>query len=94
MNTLANHMDDMDLLVRTARSTGMQPEKFAAGMLDAMQRVSALLSEGPPPPGFLDADALLSEALNQYETKPSLAGVGRIGNALVSYRRTAIARST
>jgi hypothetical protein len=39
----------MDLLVRTARATGMQPDKFAAGMADAMHRISTLLAEKPLP---------------------------------------------
>jgi hypothetical protein len=42
-----------------------------------------------PPAGFLDADFALSEALEAYEKHPGVAGVGKIGNALVSYRRTA-----
>jgi hypothetical protein len=41
-----------------------------------------------PPAGFLDADFALSEALEDYEKHPELAGVGKIGNALVRYRRT------
>jgi hypothetical protein len=88
MNVVLNHLDELDLLVRTARRSGMQPEKFAGGMLDAMQKISALLAENPPV-GFLEADSALSEALDGYEKHPGLAGVGKIGNALVSYRITA-----
>jgi hypothetical protein len=88
MSTVLDHLDKLDLLVRAARGTGVQPDKFTAGMLDAMQKISALLAENPPP-GFLDADFVLSEVLDDYEKHPGLAGVGKIGNALVNYRRTA-----
>jgi hypothetical protein len=88
MSTVLDHLAELDLLVRAARSTGIQPEKFAAGMRDAMQKISTLLAKNPPS-GFLDADSALSEALEDYEKHPGLAGVGKIGNALVGYRRTA-----
>ena len=89
MSTVLDHLDELDSLVHAAaRSTGIQPEKFAAGMLDAMQKISTLLAKNPPA-GFLDADFALSVALEDYEKHPGLAGVGKIRNALVSYRRTA-----
>jgi hypothetical protein len=87
MSTVLDHLDELDLLVRAARSKGIQPEKFAAGMLDAMQKIQALLAKNPPA-GFLDADFALSEALEDYEKHPELAGVGKKGNALVRYRTT------
>jgi predicted component of type VI protein secretion system len=88
MSIVLDHLDELDLLVRAARRPGIQPEKFAAGMRDAMEKISTLLAKNPPA-GFLDADFALSEALEDYEKHPGVAGVGKIGNALVSYRRTA-----
>jgi hypothetical protein len=88
MTGLADHLDNLDSLVRTARTSGMAADKFVAAFRDAMQRVSGLLS-GNPPDGFLDAASNLTQALLDYEMKPGLSGIGKIGNALVSYRRTA-----
>jgi hypothetical protein len=88
MTALIEHLDALDRLVQNARQTKIQPDEFAADVHDAMDKVSKLLA-GNPPADFLDADSILTETILEYEQNPNLAGVGRIGNALVSYRRTA-----
>jgi hypothetical protein len=88
MSTVLDQLDKLDSLVLAARKSRIQPDKFIAGMLDAMQKIQALLVQNPPA-GFLDADVVLCEALDNYEEHPGLAGVAKIGNALVKYRTTA-----
>jgi hypothetical protein len=88
MTALLDHLDELDGLVRAARKNGMQPERFISEFRDAMGKVSALLPIKTN--GFLDADYILTEIIAAYEKHPTLRGVGKIGNALVGYRRTAI----
>lgn len=90
MTAIEEHLEELELLVRTARSSVMTPDRFSAGFRLAMQKLSNSL-EGAPPNDFLDADHFLTEALLNYEERPDLAGIGRIGNALVGYRRTVTA---
>ncbi|MGM4915890.1 hypothetical protein [Tardiphaga sp. 813_E8_N1_3] len=90
MTTIEEHLEDLELLVRTAKSTGMKPDAFTTGFRDAMHKVSSSF-KGAPPEGFLNADHFLTEALLSYEEHPNLAGIGRIGTALVGYQRSAIA---
>jgi hypothetical protein len=87
MTALLDHLDELDRLVRAARKNGMQPERFISEFRDAMGKVSALLPKKPN--DFLDADYILTEIIVAYEKHPTLRGVGKIGNALVGYRRTA-----
>jgi hypothetical protein len=65
----------------------MQPERFISEFRDAMGKVSALLPKKTN--DFLDADYILTEIIVAYEKHPTLRGVGKVGNALVGYRRTA-----
>jgi hypothetical protein len=88
MTALLDHLDELDGLVRAARKNGMQPERFISEFRDAMGKVSALLPKNTN--DFLDADYILTEIIAAYEKHPTLRGVGKIGNALVGYRRTAI----
>jgi hypothetical protein len=88
MTALLDHLDELDGLVRAARKNGMQPERFISEFRDAIGKVSALLPIKTN--GFLDADYILTEIIAAYEKHPTLRGVGKIGNALVGYRRTAI----
>jgi hypothetical protein len=87
MTALLNHLDELDRLVRAARKKGMQSERFISELHDAMGKVSALLPKKPN--DFLDADYILTETIAVYEKHPTLRGVGKIGNAIVGYRRTA-----
>jgi hypothetical protein len=88
MTALMDQLDELDRLVRGARRPGgMQPENFVSELHDAMRKVSALLSKKPN--DFLDADYILTETIAAYEKHPTVRGVGKIGNALVGYRRTA-----
>jgi hypothetical protein len=80
-------LDELDRLVRAARKNGMQPERFISEFRDAMGKVSALLPKKTN--DFLDADYILTEIIVAYEKHPTLRGVGKVGNALVGYRRTA-----
>jgi hypothetical protein len=89
MTALLGHLDELDRLVRTQqRTTGMQSEKFISGLHNAMRKISQLL-EGTTNHEFLDADSTLTETIAAYEKHPTPLGVGKIGKALVSYRRTA-----
>ena len=85
--TIIECLDEMDRLGQQAHRTRIQPEDFAAGIHNAMQKVLALLANQTTE--FQDADAILTRTISEYERNPDLAGVGRIRNALVSYRRTA-----
>jgi hypothetical protein len=90
MTALLDCLDELDRLVRTARTRAMQStEQFISGLHDAMQNVQALLVGRPNHDDFLDADSILTEAIAAYEKHPTQLGVGAIGNALVSYRRAA-----
>src|SRR5579864_4611739 len=93
MTALLDCLDELDRLVRTQQRTpGMQSaEQFILGLHDAMQKVQALLAGRPDHDDFLNADSILTEAIDVYEKHPALPGVGKIGNALVGYRRTATA---
>jgi hypothetical protein len=86
---LLNHLDELDRLWRTARTAGMPPEKFISGLHDAMQKVQALLLlAGRTNSDFLDADYTLTETIAAYEKHPTRLVIGKIGNALVRYRRS------
>jgi hypothetical protein len=87
MTALLECLDEMDRLVQKARRTTIQPAEFAAGVHKAMQKVQTLLAN--PPIGFLDADSILTETILEYERNPDLACVGKVGSALVGYRRAA-----
>ena len=88
MSTVLDQLDKLDSLVVAARKSRIQPDKVVAGMLDAMQKIQAQLVQNPSA-AFLDADAALSEALDDHEKHPELAGVAKIGKALVRYRTAA-----
>lgn len=89
MTELLNHLDELDRLVRTARSPpGIQSEEFISGLHDAMRKISKLLL-GTTNHEFLNADSTLTEIIDAYAKQPTPLGVSEIGNALVSYRRTA-----
>jgi hypothetical protein len=85
MTALIECLDGLDRLVQKARRKTIRPEEFAAGVHKAMQKVQTLLVN--PPIAFLNAYSILTETILEYERNPDLAGVGRIGNALVGYRR-------
>lgn len=89
MTALIENLDELDLLVKAARQTRMKPSAFAAAFRTAMGKTMDLMQDQYPD-GFLDADGKLTKCLLDYEANPDLSGIGRIGNALVSYRRTAM----
>jgi hypothetical protein len=88
MTALLHHLDELDRLVRTARTTGMHSETFVSEFRDAMQQIWSLSTEKTNP-DFLDADFTLTKTIEAFEEHPTPPGVGAIGNALVRYRRTA-----
>jgi hypothetical protein len=88
MATLLHHLDELDRLVRTARTTGMKSETFVSECRDAIKQIWSLSTEKTNP-DFLNADYTLTETIATYEKHPTPQGVGAIGNALVRYRRTA-----
>jgi hypothetical protein len=88
MTALLHHLDELDRLVRTARTTGMQSETFVFEFRDAMQQIWSLSTEKTNP-DFLNADYTLTETIATYEKHPTPPGIGAIGNALARYRRTA-----
>lgn len=87
MAALLDQLDELDRLVRAAHKEGMQSQRFISEFRDTMGAVSALLPKKNN--DFLDADYILTEIIAAYEKHPTLRGVGKIGNALVDYRRTA-----
>jgi hypothetical protein len=92
MTPLLHQLDELDRLVRAARKEGMQSQPFISKFRDAMGKVSTLLPKTTN--DFLDADYILTEIIAGYEKHPTLRGVGKIGNALAGYRRTAHGAST
>jgi hypothetical protein len=86
MTALLEYLDELDRLVRTARTTGMPSEDFISGLRDAIGKVKPV---GKFNQDFWDADFILAESLVAYEKHPTPEGIGKIGNALVGYRRTA-----
>jgi len=91
MTALLDCLNELDRLARTAaRPTGMPSEKFISKLHDAMQKVQALLAGRPDHDHFLNADVILTDAIDAYGKHPTLLGVSKIRNALVGYRRAAI----
>jgi hypothetical protein len=87
MTALLDHLDELDRLWRTA-VRGTQSETFVSEFRDAMQQIWSLSTEKTNP-DFLDADFTLTKTIEDYKEHPSAPGVGKIGNALGRYRRTA-----
>jgi hypothetical protein len=86
MTALLDHLDELDWLVHTARTTGMPSEDFISGLRDAIGKVKSARKLNQD---FWDADFILAEAIVAYEKHPTREGISKIGNALVGYRRTA-----
>jgi hypothetical protein len=92
MTALLDCLDELDRLVRTQkRTTEMQSdEQFVSRLHDAIHKVEALLVGRLNHDDFFDAGFNLTEAITAHENHPTLLGVSKIGDALLSYRRTAI----
>ena len=82
---MSEHLPQQSLLDWLRPDTGFQTD--IALVSTAMRKVSALLPKKPN--DFLDADYILTEIIAAYGKHPTLRRVGKIGNALVGYRRTA-----
>jgi hypothetical protein len=85
MTAFLDHLDELDRLV-IAASKGMQPEDFSSGLHDAADKVKPVRMLNQD---FWDASSFLAESIVAYEKHPTPEGIGKIGNALVGYRRTA-----
>jgi hypothetical protein len=92
MKTLIEYLDEAELLCHTARRRWMQAEKFSAEVRVCIDSVSRLLASKPWTAGFDRADFDMAKAVEDYDQNPNLAGIGKIGNALVAYRREAVPR--
>jgi peptidoglycan/xylan/chitin deacetylase (PgdA/CDA1 family) len=83
-----------DLLCHTAaHRTGMQPDKFSAEICDCIDSVLQLLGSKPTTAGFDNAYYNVTKAVVDYDQKPDLEGIGKIGKELDRYRTEALARA-
>jgi hypothetical protein len=86
MTALLDRLDELDQLVHTARTKWLPPADFISGLRDAIGEVKPVRALNQD---FWDASELLAESIDAYERHPTSEGIGKIGNALVGYRRTA-----
>jgi hypothetical protein len=86
MTALLDHLDELDRLVRTPRTTGMPSEDFVSGLRDTIGKVTPVRKLNQD---FWDADYILAGSIVAYEKYPTPEGISKIEKALVGYRRTA-----
>jgi len=87
MTMLRYYVDELDRLVQQAAHRGMQSTEFVSGLHCAMQKISLLLV-GTTNHDFLNADYILTEAIDDYNKHP-LPGVTEIGRLVGEYRGAA-----
>jgi hypothetical protein len=84
---LAEHFDSIQGAIERAR-WGAEPREVAAALRAHMRSVSRQLVAAPPP-GFLDAALLMSQAVASYEHEPGTSAIRTMLDTFNEYRLTA-----
>jgi hypothetical protein len=87
MKTITEDLDELAGLLCANRPGRGRPEKLVERLRAVMGKMS--LSENALSSGFYDADYILTRQLCEYEQSPDPEGIGKIRNALVSFRTAA-----
>jgi hypothetical protein len=89
MKTLVQHLNELDELVRKIRHLEMKLEEFETGVCRIMGDVWGLSGTKQTATKFQDADFTLTRLVKESQEKPDPAGISRIKNAIVAYKREA-----